>query len=328
MIHLRDISSRKQTETVLKESEEKFRKLAEVKTIAMYIYDGSAVLFANNAFLEITGYAEAELNAGDPLEIIHPEERAQARLRFESRLRGEAITERYETRIVTRQGEERWVDLSVGMINYRGNPAVLGTFLDITDRKRAGLELVRINAELAEQLAENRLLQERLLEQAVRDVLTGLFNRRYLQETLDRELAAARRVPNEVGIIMLDLDHFKRINDTHGHRAGDLVLASLGKLILRNTRRMDIACRYGGEEFVIIMPTTSLDGARGRAEALRSAVESLEVDFEGQSLRATISAGVAAFPLHGEDGESILRAADEALYAAKAAGRNRVASAG
>jgi diguanylate cyclase (GGDEF)-like protein len=122
------------------------------------------------------------------------------------------------------------------------------------------------------------------------------------------------------------VDHFKLVNDTSGHRAGDELLRSLAALLVEQIRREDLACRYGGEEFVVLMPGAGLSAALPRAEAWRASVEQLRLSFEGRPVRVTISAGVAAFPRDGSDEDALLRCADEALYRAKAAGRNRVVS--
>jgi diguanylate cyclase (GGDEF)-like protein len=160
---------------------------------------------------------------------------------------------------------------------------------------------------------------------SMRDPLTGLFNRRYLEETVSRELPRARREGHSIGVILVDLDHFKRLNDTHGHNAGDHVLARMGELLRNMTRGSDIACRLGGEEFAVVLPGAGIDVARKRAEQLREAVEALALEFEGKPLGPiTMSAGVAALQPHQQNWTQVMRNADAALYAAKQAGRNRV----
>jgi|GEM_PF-2529725 len=185
-------------------------------------------------------------------------------------------------------------------------------------------ELRQANEQLRVQLTKIEALQAQLREQAIRDPLTGLFNRRYLVETLDREVAQAVRASTPLSIIMIDLDHFKKINDTYGHKAGDLMLQTLGNLLSTKTRDGDIACRYGGEEFVIVLPGASLTIAQQRAEQMRTTFQELRVPYNQHTLRATLSAGVAAFPINGVDGEAVLQDADRALYIAKTTGRNRV----
>ncbi len=167
--------------------------------------------------------------------------------------------------------------------------------------------------------------EAQLRELSIRDPLTGLFNRRYLEETLDRELRRVERKRLPLGIIMLDIDHFKRFNDTHGHAAGDLLLRRVGKSLKENTRVADIACRYGGEEFILILPEASLEVTRRRADHVREDVKRLRIHFDDKILDiVTLSLGVAVFPINGSTKAAVLRAADVALYQAKREGRDRV----
>ena len=167
--------------------------------------------------------------------------------------------------------------------------------------------------------------REELRLQAIRDPLTGLFNRRYMEESLQRELHRAARNNFPLGAVMIDLDHFKRLNDTWGHEAGDAVLREFGNLLTNWSRGEDIACRYGGEEFTLILTAAASEATRLRTEQFREAARGLEIRHDGRSLGGiTVSAGVAAFPEHGFTAGEILRAADEALYQAKARGRDRV----
>ena len=172
----------------------------------------------------------------------------------------------------------------------------------------------------------NLRLREILGTQAVRDSLTGLYNRRYLEQALEREILRATRNHRTVGVLMLDLDHFKVFNDTHGHAAGDMLLRVLGDYLVTHVRQEDIACRYGGEEFVVILPEASLAMSQNRAEQIWKGVQGLHVNFHGELLRGvTASIGVAAFPAHGKTTSELLRAADAAMYSAKREGRDRVA---
>jgi diguanylate cyclase (GGDEF)-like protein len=174
----------------------------------------------------------------------------------------------------------------------------------------------------------NLSLRETLRYLSVRDPLTGLFNRRYMEETLLRELMKAERTNRKFGVIMLDLDHFKSFNDIHGHDAGDSMLREFGGFLMNNIREYDIACRYGGEEFICILPETTLDNAMERAEELRCNLMSFKVQHLGRPMgTVTMSAGVAIYPDHGTTEATIVKAADEALYRAKILGRNRIQAA-
>lgn len=171
----------------------------------------------------------------------------------------------------------------------------------------------------------NLKLRETLQHQSIRDPLTGLFNRRYLEESLDRELHRAHRKQQSLGVIMLDIDHFKRFNDTFGHEAGDAVLREVGLFLRNSVRDSDIACRYGGEELTLVLPETSLENTQARAEKIRLGIKHLNVQHRNQSLgTVTASLGVACFPQQGFQGSNLIQAADNALYIAKANGRDRV----
>ncbi len=164
-----------------------------------------------------------------------------------------------------------------------------------------------------------------LREQSIRDPLTDLFNRRYLEETLEREFHRAQRLQRSVGVLMLDLDHFKLFNDKYGHGAGDALLRALSGFLKENIRGGDIACRFGGEEFALILPEMSLEHVLERAEQLREGIKLLNIRHQGQSLPPpTLSVGVAMFPDHGSLSQTVLNAADAALYSAKRLGRDRV----
>jgi diguanylate cyclase (GGDEF)-like protein len=184
----------------------------------------------------------------------------------------------------------------------------------------------RMGAAVAEQMAltlANLRLRNALRDQAIRDPLTGLFNRRYLQETLERELQRAARKDRPVAVMMLDLDHFKRCNDEFGHETGDAVLRAVGEF-LRN-RTEDIACRYGGEEFVVILPEASQEHAFQRAQQIREGIKRLEITLEPRLNPVTVSIGLACSSSNLFDSTHLLEAADAALYQAKRDGRDRVA---
>jgi len=201
-------------------------------------------------------------------------------------------------------------------------------FQAITDTQEPSETELSLMGTFAEQVGlsiANLKLQDALKTQSIRDVLTGLFNRRYLEESLEREIRRAARGDQPVGVVMFDLDHFKNFNDTFGHEAGDSVLREVGAFLSRNTRAEDIACRFGGEEFILILPGADLTGAHSRAERLRSGLRELTVLHQGKSLgMITISVGVAAFPTHGLSVKELIACADSALYRAKRDGRDRV----
>jgi diguanylate cyclase len=180
---------------------------------------------------------------------------------------------------------------------------------------------------LAEHLAlavANLKLRESLRMQSIRDPLTELYNRRYMEESLDRELRRAARHEQPVSVLMIDVDHFKKLNDSFGHDAGDALLQELGRMFRAQLRADDIACRYGGEEFILILPEAGVAAALERADQLCKLVKSTEFKYRGRPLpNAGISIGVASCPEHGTAREPLFQAADRALYRAKEAGRNQ-----
>ncbi len=186
-----------------------------------------------------------------------------------------------------------------------------------------GLVLSAVIAERGRAIEAMQRVMHELREETIRDPLTALYNRRFLQDHLPREIIRAEREPAPLAVIMIDLDHFKELNDRAGHQGGDHVLVNLGALLTRHVRGSDIACRYGGEEFALVLPRATADGAFRRAEEIRLAIRR-DAEVRG----VTASLGVALYPEHALDAQALLRAADEALYAAKAAGRNQVRMAG
>jgi diguanylate cyclase (GGDEF)-like protein len=168
-------------------------------------------------------------------------------------------------------------------------------------------------------------LRTKLENQSIRDGLTGLFNRHFMEISLERELSRASRRKQVLAVLMLDLDHFKRFNDTYGHAAGDTALRGIAEICRNSVRNEDITCRYGGEEFTIILPDVTTSVACERAESVRRAVASLTVPLELETLSDfSVSIGIAFYPGDGESADLLLRRADQALYRAKRSGRNQV----
>lgn len=284
-----------------------------------------AIQWVNPAFTTITGYTKEEAIGQNPrLLKSDKHEPSFYKNLWETVLagqvwRGELVNRRkdgstyYEEQTITPVRNEQ--DKITHFIAIKQ---------DVSTRKQAEESLRNINERLRTHIMQVEELQERLREQAIRDPLTGLFNRRYLDEMLNRELARSERQSAPISLVMLDLDHFKKINDTHGHQAGDIILRLLGDLLDDLVRAGDIVCRYGGEEFVVVMPGAPLEIATHRAEEWRLAFGLMSVQYQGATLQTTLSAGVATYPQHARSAEQLLRAADQALYQAKQTGRNRV----
>ena len=210
---------------------------------------------------------------------------------------------------------------------------LIGTLMLIGENEQGhmlpiGLEVEELALELVGQIGlaiSNLRLRTSLRNSSIIDALTGLYNRRYLDETLGRELARAERLGQTVGLILLDVDHFKSFNDNYGHEAGDLVLREIGAALKRAARASDLACRYGGEELIVVLPLASLEATIQRAELLRETIKKIDISYGGRKLPPiTASLGISMAPQDGSDVESLFRAADSALYRAKGNGRDQV----
>jgi diguanylate cyclase len=188
------------------------------------------------------------------------------------------------------------------------------------------LKLRSTREELKRRIAEIDTLQVLLREQANRDPLTGLYNRRYLQSTLEREMARSTRAETPLCVMLLDLDLFKSINDRYGHQTGDEVIVAMARMLSGESRQDDVPCRYGGEEFMLLMPKMTLETAEQRAEEWRRRFAMMTVECGGQRIGTTVSIGIAEFPTHGRTAQSLIECADQALYQAKSGGRDRVVS--
>lgn len=235
--------------------------------------------------------------------------------------------QRYQDILPPRDPRGRFIELHVTPIHTKEQHLAgrLAILRDITEKVRAEEDLIRMNADLQKKIEEIESLQSVLREQAVRDPLTGLYNRRYMEEILEQELAYAERNGLPVGVIYLDVDHFKQINDQHGHQSGDVVLQGLGRLLQHLNAGGDLPCRVGGDEFVVLLPGTEMEAARQRAEQVRQEFARLSPTYLDGQVRATLSLGISAYPTHGQHGDDLLRAADQAMYRAKGGGRNQVA---
>ncbi len=234
--------------------------------------------------------------------------------------------EEVDTEVYLEMPAPSYVDLHIKAIrDKKGRPlGRLVTWRDVTEYRQAQQALQLANTQLKARVEEVENLQQQVQEQAIRDPLTGIYNRRLLSEALEREFARARRKKSNLAILIMDLDFFKNINDQFGHRAGDLALQRIADTLARKIRQSDILCRYGGEEFVILMPEIDRRTAIQRAEELRGAIEALTISSPKGSFRVTASLGLAVYPNHTRNADDLLHAADDALYVAKRNGKNKV----
>jgi len=299
-------------EPSLKDSELRYRRLFEAAQDGILILDAEtgAITDVNPFLINMLGYSREEFVEKKLWEVGAFKDIEASQDAFEALQKNEYI--RYEDLpLKAKDGRLIQVEFVSNVYLVGGEKVIQCNIRDITERKQAQDALLKSEALLR--------------EQSVRDHLTGLFNRRYMEETLERELLRASRKQLSLGIIMLDVDDFKRFNDTCGHAAGDAILHELGNLLLEHIRGEDIPSRYGGDEFLIVLPDASRAVTFERAELICEYAEQFHLQFEGQTLEAvTLSLGVAVFPENGSTSAAILKAADDALYRAKREGRGRV----
>lgn len=322
LIVARDITERKQNELRLLQ----LTQAVEQSPVSVVITDPDGhITYVNPKFLSLTGFTFEEVRGKTPRVIksdrMAPEIYVELWKTIKSgrAWRGELLNRK-------KNGELYWeFEVIAPVLDHDGKIInFIAIKEDVTARKEAEEKLLRVKEQLEEKLGEIEALQSTLREQAIRDSLTGLHNRHFLNEALGRELARAKRGGYPICFILMDIDLFKQINDTYGHAAGDLAIRYFAGILQEFTRAGDISCRYGGEEFLIVLPNTDIESAAQIAERLRSSVEGAKIPVEGFELQITISCGVSEYPAHGETQAAFLAAADKALYAAKNGGRNKV----
>ena len=297
-----------------------------------YLYDAVVVTDLqgivtdwNTGAEKLYGYTRDEI-IGKPVSILHAPEDVE---RITAEVFAAIERQGYWTGEIKKVAKDQsvgWIESSVIPLFDEQNQSIgaLGINRDITQRREIQQELLVANENLKSQLEKIELLQEKLREQATLDPLTGLYNRRYMIDMMHRELSRAKRENTPISIAIMDLDHFKNINDTFGHKGGDAVLVAMAELFLSHVRTSDIVCRYGGEEFLILMPGASIDHAAERMEELRKIIEAKSIIHNDKTIPVTASIGVSSYPLNGEDDDALLLEADNMLYNSKRNGRNRV----
>jgi len=300
---IEDITGRKQTEEALRESEEKFRNIAQTAADAFILAERNGdIIFWNKSAQKIFGYTEEEI-LGKPLTILMPEQYREVHQTGIELLHSSGES-KYFGRITEMEGLRKDgnvfpMELSVSMWNVRDKKFYSGIVRDITKRKQLELELEKL---------------------ATTDRLTQVFNRTKFHEAIKKELERAKRYSHSLSMIMFDIDHFKKVNDTYGHTVGDYVLQTLTQIVKESLREIDYLVRWGGEEFIIITPETDIEKAEVLAERVRKGTEKYIFDQVGA---ITISLGVAQ--LKKDDTEdTFIKRVDDAMYLAKQKGRNRI----
>jgi len=301
---IRDITARKLAEEAIRESEEKFRLVVESANEGILVIQQEQCKFINDYGLRLFGASWDRMLSRPILEFIHPDDRDMILKRIRRRLAGGLVDDVVEHRIIDAKGGMKWVETRDVPAIWEGQPAMIAFVTDITARKQ---------------------MEENLIALATTDSLTGADNRYRFLEKAEMELRRCRRYQGQMAVLMLDLDHFKRINDTFGHHVGDRVLQAAVRVCRGILRATDIFGRVGGEEFAAILVETDGDEAAAVAERLRAGLAALTVNSEQGPVRFTVSIGLASLEKEDASFEAVLRRADRALYQAKEAGRNRVA---
>ncbi|KQW01269.1 hypothetical protein ASC87_15405 [Rhizobacter sp. Root1221] len=317
------------------------RPITEARLLAMVNASGDSFweMDVDRRFVHISdnmcrtmGYPREELHGRPVLEFMTPEYRAEIiRLAASRGSANDPLAHagpiRHEGEFFRKDGSRLWVEtVSVPVFDDHGTHlGYFGITRDVTERKRAEQALRDANRQLEEQLRHIQDLHALMREQAIRDELTGVHNRRHFVEVAQRELDRARRHGMTLSLVMLDIDHFKSVNDQHGHHTGDAALQAVGAMLSDTTRAEDLACRLGGEEFAVLLMGMGHDGAMERAETWRSTLAAMHIPTDGTPLRLTASFGVATFPLQADCLVDLMKVADARMYRAKSQGRDRVA---
>ncbi|MEW6067053.1 MAG: CBS domain-containing protein [Nitrospirota bacterium] len=297
----------KEKSQALIESERKYRTLVEQSSEGIMTIQEGVIKFVNPTLIKILSYKEEDIIGKDVLRFLYPDDRELLLENLSKLSESKGTKSPLELRLIQKNGEGIYMEVLLNSIQYEGNPAILATLRDITERKKTEEELKRL---------------------IITDDLTGLFNQRYFYIQLTKEIERVKRSIRPLSIFLIDIDKFKDFNDKYGHWEGDYVLKKMGEMLMKNIRDVDMAFRYGGEEFIVVLPETKLEDAMIVAERIKKAVSQaifypFTLDGQPDVVKNTVSIGVTEFHLD-DDIKSFLKRADNAMYQAKKKGRNMV----
>jgi diguanylate cyclase (GGDEF)-like protein/PAS domain S-box-containing protein len=296
----------------LREAEKRFYSVLDQSMVGITLLIENRFYYANPKFAEIIGYSIDEILQQHPSYFALENDQTLVNTLGGQEANHNDPQISFSAHVQRKDGQIITVEISGSRpVDINGKPALISVWQDITEKLRIEREVMALQAQLQ--------------EQAIHDPLTGLYNRLFLIDNLERELKQAERAGGALSVIMIDIDHFKAVNDRYGHLAGDEVLRHFARILKTHARSSDMACRYGGEEFFLVLPDTCLEVAGERAEQLRQTLTEQNPQFESRDIAITASFGVASFSLDGGVSTiDLIGKADAALYQAKNSGRNRV----
>ncbi len=306
-----DISDRKVLEEALQREKERYRKLLDNASEGIYIRKDHEFKYFNKKFQELLGYTENELRKLPYTEIIDESVFEICSNYYEKVLKGESVKLPYESIFKRKDGSKIFVEINVNVVDWEDGKAVQGFVRDITEKKKLEFELKEVN--------------EKLKKLAIIDDLTEIYNQRYFREMLKLKYMESKRYNFPLSLIMIDIDDFKDINDTYGHLAGDYVLKKVAELIKKSVRNVDIVARYGGDEFVVILPHADLESAKKVAERIQKNIHNYEFWYELNPIKISVSIGISSIDKEIiKDEKELLKFADNALYEVKKRGKAKI----
>lgn len=310
--YLFDITDRKFYEKELQIQKEKYRSLLENASIGMFILSNNEKLeYFNKKFQELLGYSDLELKHINFFTLLEKKEDIDSFKQIIYKINsGDAVKLPFETILKKKNGEKIFVEIFLNLINYDEKIMIQGFVSDITKRKLLELELIDVN--------------KKLKELSIKDELTEVYNLRYFREMLKLKYLESKRYNTHLSLIIVDIDDFKKINDTYGHDIGDIVLIKLTQTVKKIIRKGDLFIRYGGEEFLIILPNSNIENTYKIAEKIRKEIENLSIEINDKKLKFTISLGISEVNILDNSLFDSIKRADVNLYKAKQKGKNRV----
>ncbi len=307
-----DIRERLKMEEELRKSKEQYQDLIEKAGEGIYIRQDHKFVYFNKKFKEMLGYTDDDEIRELPIfQVIDEKAFEHCSKIYEQILKGKKVTLPYESIFRRKDGTSINVEITINPIEYNNKPAVQGFVRDITDKKKLEQKLIEMN--------------KKLLELSIRDELTGLFNYRYFIDKLHEKYIESQRYNIPLSLLVIDIDDFKKINDTYGHLAGDFILKEISIILKSNVREIDTVARYGGEEFVILLPYITIENAAKIAKRICNEISNHHFIYDSKIIHVTVSIGISSFDKEVVNNEhDLIKLADDAMYQVKNSGKNNI----